>query len=267
MNQFNNEEQSSQGDPSEDSPEEQANQGAEASDESPSIADAPVSSEQSPPKSEEESTPSETSEKNSTSETEETQEATEQPEAETEASDESSTESTSEPSIEEMRSAAEEEEDEQEEIDIDLDKFRGFSILNNLGPDELRTLLKHSNQKTVSSGTTIFEEGTESSDSFYLILGGELAVTKMMRGKEKTVNVEKEGDLVGEFGLFTGNERMATIKANTAAEILEVTQEAIDELQREHPRALVTIYENLFQDLAEEFQQLAQKAEKSQFWL
>lgn len=168
---------------------------------------------------------------------------------------------------EEVKPSTEPASDSESGIYGELEEFRGFSIFEDLGPEAIKIVVDNSNRKTVGDGQTIFEEEDTPNNNFYLILEGEVRIMKFMRTETTQVTVLEDGDYFGEFGMFTGDDRMAGAEARGPTEILEIPKSALDNLRRTDSEALVQIYENMFQSMAKRFRALARKAEKSQFWL
>jgi hypothetical protein len=149
----------------------------------------------------------------------------------------------------------------------DLDDFRGFSIFDGLGPEAIQTVVDGAQRIHLRSEEQLFEEGDGPNGCFYLILEGKIQIVKFMRTESTPVTTLNEGDYFGEFGMFTGDDRMAGARSQGGTIVLEIPGETLDNLRDADPAALATIYENMFQAMAKRFKALAEKAEKSQFWL
>jgi CRP-like cAMP-binding protein len=65
----------------------------------------------------------------------------------------------------------------------------------------------------------LFEQG-ESSDKVYVVVSGSLAV--LLPGRAEAVRRLGPGDLLGEYGMFAGLVRTATVKAQTEAVLLSL---------------------------------------------
>lgn len=157
--------------------------------------------------------------------------------------------------------------DEEKPMYGELDEFRGFSIFEGLGPEAIEIVIEGSERISLRDGETLFEEEDEPNDCFYLILEGEIKIMKFMRTETTQVTTLEDGDYFGEFGMFTGKERMAGAESRGSTTVLEIPRSTVEELRQEDAEALVQIYENMFQTMAKRFKAMAQKAEKSQFWL
>lgn len=148
-----------------------------------------------------------------------------------------------------------------------LQEFRGFSVLQALGPDQLELMLEHSNRLTLEEEEILFEQETGPSGSFYVVIEGEIDILREVSGEQKSVNTMHTEDFFGEYGLFTGEPHLATAKAKGESEILEVTRTALNILEEEYPDSLGDLYQEMLVVMARRLNAYAQKAEKAEFWL
>ena len=77
----------------------------------------------------------------------------------------------------------------------------------------------HSLARTVPPGTTILEEGT-AGGGMVILLAGRLGV---YRNGKKVGEIAEQGAYVGESSVITGQDRMATIKAETSVTIVRLS--------------------------------------------
>lgn len=77
----------------------------------------------------------------------------------------------------------------------------------------------HSLARTVKAGTTILEEGT-AGGGMIILLAGRLGV---YRNSKKVGEITEPGAYVGESSVITGQDRMATIKAETSVTIVRLS--------------------------------------------
>lgn len=77
----------------------------------------------------------------------------------------------------------------------------------------------HSLARTVKAGTTILEEGT-AGGGMIILLAGRLGV---YRDGKKVGEIAEQGAYVGESSVITGQDRMATIKAETSVTIVRLS--------------------------------------------
>ncbi|MBF0561939.1 MAG: cyclic nucleotide-binding domain-containing protein [Alphaproteobacteria bacterium] len=83
-----------------------------------------------------------------------------------------------------------------------------------------------SDRVVCKAGQRIFHEG-EAGDRAYLVVSGQLEVSKSMDGGETTVlALIGRGEIVGEMALINNAPRTATVRATTDSELLIVSPES-----------------------------------------
>jgi signal transduction histidine kinase len=92
----------------------------------------------------------------------------------------------------------------------------------------------------VAPGEVIIEEGAPG-DSLYIILSGELEVTKRTGGRDIALASRKAGEYLGEMSLLDNAPRSATVRAVAAGELLEVGSDAFHQLIRRMPSAVTSL--------------------------
>ena len=97
-----------------------------------------------------------------------------------------------------------------------------------LEPAELELLLNKSRQIILKNDEILFHQG-DSSNSFFIILKGQLRTTKHVRNKkiEHILTDWKSGDIVGEISLIDHSPRTVTVKAIEITTVLEFPVEII----------------------------------------
>ena len=99
------------------------------------------------------------------------------------------------------------------------DLFQGFS------EEEIEGFLGYFQVVTLDGGQVIFKEGANG-DAWYLILGGEVSVTKDMPSGPPHVLAHLEpGDGFGEMALIDGAPRMATLHTVTETIVLRLQRD------------------------------------------
>jgi CRP-like cAMP-binding protein len=96
-------------------------------------------------------------------------------------------------------------------------------IANNVGDLGLETV-------ELFIGETLFKQGQEG-DCMYFILSGQLNVSiRQSDGNELIVRVLKEGAIVGELSLISGQNRTASVSAIKNTRLLRITEKDISKL-------------------------------------
>ena len=113
---------------------------------------------------------------------------------------------------------------------MDLELLRHTDLFQDLTKEELGKLTGISVKETFDSGKTIFEEG-ETGDKFYLILKGEVRISKIIPGiGEEALVVLKKGSYFGEMSLIDDQPRSAHAIVNKAVELLVIERADFEKL-------------------------------------
>ncbi|NDJ33361.1 MAG: SpoIIE family protein phosphatase [Chloroflexi bacterium] len=118
--------------------------------------------------------------------------------------------------------------------------FRGLD-------DEAVDLLKQvAVRRTFDQGAVLCKEG-EPGDSFYVITGGRVVITRDVEGNDEdfVVGFLGPGGFFGEMSLVTGEMRSATVTAIMDTDVLEITKEYFDEVFNSSPAMARNILETL----------------------
>jgi signal transduction histidine kinase len=119
--------------------------------------------------------------------------------------------------------------------------LRRSVLFAELPPEDVAELTAASHGVDVAPGDVLMAEGSPP-DAMYVVLSGELEVTRAAAGAEVLLNVCGPGDLVGELGVAHGRARSATVRARTPVRVQRIGVEVLDHLLA-HPataRALLT---------------------------
>jgi signal transduction histidine kinase len=111
-------------------------------------------------------------------------------------------------------------------------------------PGEVAELIKSSELKNYPAGTVLCHENALE-ETFYLILEGEVEVTKVINNNEtRLLKTLGAGDFFGEMALIHNAPRAATVKSITPLIVLEINREAFDGvLKRSSSIALAMVRE------------------------
>ena len=111
-------------------------------------------------------------------------------------------------------------------------------------PDEVQELISHSQVHSYPAGTVVCRED-EIENIFYMILEGDVAVTKSINSTEaRLLQTLGPGDFFGEMALIHNAPRAATVTAKTAIVALELDKESFDTvLKRSSSIALAMVHE------------------------
>jgi signal transduction histidine kinase len=94
--------------------------------------------------------------------------------------------------------------------------------------DEIEELIAHSKVRTYAPGTILCQEDAEE-DTFYMILEGEVEVTKVINNKDRRLlKTLSAGDFFGEMAIIHNAPRAATVTAKTTLTTLELDKASFD---------------------------------------
>ncbi|MGE3609509.1 MAG: Crp/Fnr family transcriptional regulator [Bacteriovoracaceae bacterium] len=89
------------------------------------------------------------------------------------------------------------------------------------------------------------------SQSMYLVLKGELQITKKDGDKELLLGYIKEGELVGELSFLDQLPRSATVKAVTVCELIQIPPRTVEEVFKNQPKWLEILVHSMIARLRE----------------
>jgi signal transduction histidine kinase len=107
--------------------------------------------------------------------------------------------------------------------------LRSLPYFADLPEKLLRTVCLQSEEVTVPAETVIIEEGSHSEDMF-VVVEGELRVTKQGTDREVVLATLGPGEVVGEIALLDGAPRTATVSTTTKSTLIRVPAEAFEAL-------------------------------------
>lgn len=94
--------------------------------------------------------------------------------------------------------------------------------------DEIEELIAHSKVRTYAPGAVLCQENAEE-DTFYMILEGEVEVTKVINNKDRRLlKTLGAGDFFGEMAIIHNAPRAATVTAKTSLTTLELDKASFD---------------------------------------
>ena len=114
-----------------------------------------------------------------------------------------------------------------------------FSGLNQFGFVEL---LREAKLRDVPAGETILSPG-HAQRALFILVDGEAEAFKIQRGEHIHLSFFGEGDFFGEFGLLTGRDGAASVRARTDLRVLEVTEAMIAKIAELDPEIWDTLWD------------------------
>ena len=129
--------------------------------------------------------------------------------------------------------------------------LKKISIFSNLGKAELALLEARAARRKYPADTIVIREG-EDSDSMCIILSGEVSVLVAdSQGEQVTMDTMGKGDYFGEYALFDGSKRSASVVTTKESSILFVTRDAIMDLFNDSPESAFSLIVDLISRIHE----------------
>jgi signal transduction histidine kinase len=113
--------------------------------------------------------------------------------------------------------------------------LRGSRLFAELPEADLHALVGASRTVELAPGEVLMAEG-DPPEAMYVVLDGELEVSRDVGGARVLLNVCAAGDLLGELGIAHRRPRSATARARTRARVQRIGAEALDRLLT-HPQS------------------------------
>lgn len=98
-----------------------------------------------------------------------------------------------------------------------------FPLFEGIPDHEVEWLVSHSHEETLKNGAYFHHEG-KVVEKYYIVLDGELQVTKKINGKETVMGTTPPGIMGGELSLLTGNPSEVAIRAIMPCRLLVLDQ-------------------------------------------
>ncbi len=106
---------------------------------------------------------------------------------------------------------------------------RQEQLFPRLSEHEIQCLLPHGEEITLAQGETLFTEGQDEND-FYVVLSGELKVTRKVAGEDTLLAVHGQGQFTGALSMFTGQPSIATAHALMPTRVLRLLATSFQDL-------------------------------------
>ena len=107
-----------------------------------------------------------------------------------------------------------------------LDALRAAPLFAELPEEDLRRLAEMAQSMSLAQGELLLREG-DPGDSMYVVVSGELDVTKLSGGNEVQLARVGAGTIQGEMSAIEGRPRSASVRAITAVDVLKVPRDAL----------------------------------------
>jgi small-conductance mechanosensitive channel/CRP-like cAMP-binding protein len=118
--------------------------------------------------------------------------------------------------------------------EMDLKLLASQPLFSSLDQIQLEHLALGSRRIRFGKGERIISQG-DAGNSMFILATGKAEVHVQREGRSQPVGALAAGDCFGEISLLTGEPRSATVLATLDCEVIEIEQETVGILLREHP--------------------------------
>lgn len=130
-------------------------------------------------------------------------------------------------------------------------RLREIGLFGALSDEVLEHVARLLQTKRVAPGETVFREGDGAAREMYVVLDGEMEVTKRSRrGRDTRVAILGPGDWFGEMSVIDMQARSATVRALAPSRLIRITSEDMDALYRFDLKSYSLIILNIARDLS-----------------
>jgi CRP-like cAMP-binding protein len=119
-----------------------------------------------------------------------------------------------------------------------LDALRRCGVFARIPAGALGVLAEILTSETLRAGEVLFEHG-EPSDRAHVVVSGRLSVR--VPGRSEPVRQLAAGQLLGEYGMFGGQVRTATVLADEASVLLSLDYERFRAFLHQFPEAMFVL--------------------------
>jgi signal transduction histidine kinase len=123
---------------------------------------------------------------------------------------------------------------------VTLDELRRVPLLADLSEEDLDQLYRMAETVSIPAGERVFEEGSPG-DALYVVLDGELEVSKRQSGQDVVLAVRRVGEFIGEMSLLEQAPRSASVRTLRESRLLMIDQAAFETLLSCSPSAHLTM--------------------------
>lgn len=121
-----------------------------------------------------------------------------------------------------------------------LHYLRRVQLFSALDEAHLADLLSRAEEVRAPAGQVLFREG-DHGDHLYVVLSGELVISRRVREVDDVIAVRGPGEVVGEMALVNGRPRTATVRASQDSVLLRLGQRAFRDLLGRSPEAAAAV--------------------------
>jgi CRP-like cAMP-binding protein len=140
---------------------------------------------------------------------------------------------------------------EARDLPVTTATLREIGLFGALSDEVLEHLTRTLKTIRVAPGDTVFREGDSVGREMYVLLDGEMEISKRSRrGRDTRVAILGPNDCFGEMSMIDMQARSATVRALAPSRLLKMTSEDMDGLYRFDLKSYTLIVLNIARDLS-----------------
>lgn len=134
-------------------------------------------------------------------------------------------------------------------LEDDIRALSAATLFEHLDQDQLRLLAFGAERVQLTAGQTLYVQN-DPAECGYVIVRGEIDLTRRIRGKDVTLDTAAAGEVLGQFALITETERMTGAVARTDAELFRVSRSIFKRMLGEYPDTALAIHDIMRDELS-----------------
>jgi len=137
------------------------------------------------------------------------------------------------------------------DVPLTIATLREIGLFGALSDEILEHLTRTLTTARVGPGDTIFREGDGAAREMYVLVDGEMEVSKRSRrGRDMRIAILGPNDWFGEMSIIDMQSRSATVRALAASRLIRITSADLDALYRRDVKSYALIVLNIARDLS-----------------
>src|SRR5258708_10932120 len=125
---------------------------------------------------------------------------------------------------------------------MSIEFLRRLPLFASLPEADLEELYRRAEPMTIKAGDLLIEEGAPG-DALFVLIDGELQVSKRSGAQDVKVDVRLPGAVIGEMSLLDNSPRSASVRSLTECHLLRVSKDAFERTLSTSPSAaLATLH-------------------------
>jgi signal transduction histidine kinase len=144
-----------------------------------------------------------------------------------------------------------------------FDFLKKIPLFSGLSGEDLRRLCEITKEVHLRAGEDLFGEGSPG-DLAYVIMEGQIEISKLSDGINVLLAVRGAGELIGEMALLEDAPRMASARAASKCRLLVISREQLEELLSSSPSSAQAMLRTVTNRLRETEAMLRQKEKMAQ---